>query len=318
VQQAVNHARHAISVKPLWSWGHVRVGAALLQQGDVAAAAASLALAVHLDPTNEAAVALAARAKAEVERTLDPLDAFCAVEVDSAFQRDLAEAQATAKRERESGAFAKSKRLKTGVIDSDDDEFEMTISSRAHCYICKQYGHSKKDCPLAKCQYCHAIGHQKKDCTLFSEAITAATEEEKKARRKQGYEKKKLKKKEEWTAQLRDQAGVDGFEALYRVLGLPERRLATAAEIKKAYHRRSLMFHPDKHPNDRDEAHDRFLEIKAAYELLIEGMQSGGKGFKGGAVFSAGELTDAAAAQALQEKVNSLADKVKKNSAWAG
>jgi hypothetical protein len=77
------------------------------------------------------------------------------------------------------------------------------------------------------------------------------------------------------------------------------------------------MFHPDKHPEDPDGARERFVEVKAAYELLCEGMETGGKGMQG-AVFSAGELTDAAAAQALQDKVKALADKVKTSAAWAG
>ena len=102
-----------------------------------------------------------------------------------------------------------------------------------------------------------------------------------------------------------------------QVLGLPERKLATASEIKKAYHKRSLAYHPDKHPDDPDGAKERFLEIKAAYELLLEGMETGGAGL-GGAVFSAGELTDAAAASALQEKVKALEKKVKASAAWSG
>ena len=170
---------------------------------------------------------------------------------------------------------------------------------------------------MGKCQYCHEIGHRKHECPLFTAALGNAAEAEKKARRKQGYEKKRAKRKEEWTAMLREKTGVDGFAALYRVLGLPERKLSTAGEIKKAYHKRSLQYHPDKHPDDREAAHERFLEIKAAYELLLEGMETGGKGMNG-AVFSAGELTDAAAATALQDKVNALAEKVKTSSAWAG
>ena len=46
-------------------------------------------------------------------------------------------------------------------------------------------------------------------------------------------------------------------------------------------------------------------------------METGGNGM-GGAVFSAGELTDAAAATALQEKVKALSEKVKNSSAWSG
>ncbi|KAH8093539.1 hypothetical protein JL720_4677 [Aureococcus anophagefferens] len=155
--------------------------------------------------------------------------------------------------------------------NAHDDEGELlNINSRAHCYICKQWGHSKRDCPMAKCQYCHEIGHRKHECPLFTAALGNAAEAEKKARRKQGYEKKRAKRKEEWTAMLREKTGVDS-RALYRVLGLPERKLSTAGEIKKAYHKRSLQYHPDKHPDDREAAHERFLEIKAAYELLLEG-----------------------------------------------
>ena len=50
-----------------------------------------------------------------------------------------------------SGAYGKGKRK---LEDESDDEGELlNVNSRAHCYICKQWGHSKKDCPLARCQY---------------------------------------------------------------------------------------------------------------------------------------------------------------------
>ena len=66
----------------------------------------------------------------------------------------------------------------------------------------------------------------------------------------------------------------------------------------------------------------RFLEVKAAYELLLEGMETGGEGM-GGAVFKAGELTAdmsqaATAAAELQERVNKLKDKVDNSGAWQG
>mmetsp|Transcript_27959 Transcript_27959/g.83787 ORF Transcript_27959/g.83787 Transcript_27959/m.83787 type:complete len:647 (-) Transcript_27959:23-1963(-) len=314
LEEAVRHGQYAARLKPEWAWGHYRLGAAHFQRGDVGAAAASLKLASSLAPDNASFAELAQRAGEAAEALLDPLDAYAA-QAEAEAKKGAIDATAKRAREVKEGRFGQGKKK---LEDDDDDVGELlNVNSRAHCYICKQWGHSKKDCPLARCQYCHEIGHRKADCPLFTTALASAAEEEKRARRKQGYENKKRKRKEEWTAMLREQTGVDGFAALYRVLGLPERKLATAAEIKKAYHKRSLMFHPDKNPDDREGAHERFQEVKAAYELLVEGMETGGAGMKG-AVFSAGELTDAAAATALQEKVNALAEKVGKSSAWSG
>ena len=274
-EEAARHARHCCALKPDWGWGHYRLGCAYFHLGKVQEAASALGLAASLDEGNAQFSDFAARAAEAAAALLDPLDAFTANnEAEAA--RDLVAAADRAKKEQESGAFGSSKRKRL-EDDSDSDSELLNINSRAHCYICKQWGHSKKDCPMARCQYCHEIGHRKADCPLFTAALGNAAEDEKKARRRQGYEKKKLKKKEEWTKMLREQTGVDGFAALYKVLGLPERKLSTAAETKKAYHKRSLIYHPDKHPDSRDEAHERFLEIKAAYELLLEGMETGGK-----------------------------------------
>ena len=83
----------------------------------------------------------------------------------------------------------------------------------------------------------------------------------KRRRRKQGYERK-IKEEGGVDEDAARATGVDGFAALYRVLGLPERKLATASEIR-AYHKRSFAYHPDKHPDDPDGAKE-VLEIKAA------------------------------------------------------
>jgi hypothetical protein len=107
-------------------------------------------------------------------------------------------------------------------------------------------------------------------------------------KKRKGYEAKKAKKAEEVTWELRQKTGVFGFSALYKVLELPERRLATAAEIKKAYHKMSLKWHPDKHPDNQEEAQERFLEIKSAFEVLQEGLRTGS--IEGHAVGSAGAL----------------------------
>jgi molecular chaperone DnaJ len=53
----------------------------------------------------------------------------------------------------------------------------------------------------------------------------------------------------------------------YQVLDVP--RTATEADIKKAFRRLAMKFHPDRNPNDH-EAEDKFKEAKEAYEILCD------------------------------------------------
>lgn len=53
----------------------------------------------------------------------------------------------------------------------------------------------------------------------------------------------------------------------YYFLGVKEN--ASEEDIKKAYRKLSLKYHPDKNPND-DYFESRFMEIKEAYEMLID------------------------------------------------
>ncbi len=86
----------------------------------------------------------------------------------------------------------------------------------------------------------------------------------------------------------------------YKVLDVP--KTATEAEIKKAYRRLAMKYHPDRNPNDKD-AEERFKEAKEACEVLTDaqkraaydqyghaGVEAAGRGgrsgFAGGDAFS--------------------------------
>ena len=53
----------------------------------------------------------------------------------------------------------------------------------------------------------------------------------------------------------------------YEILGVE--RTATDVEIKKAYRKLALQYHPDKNPDDK-EAAEKFIEAAESYEVLSE------------------------------------------------
>ncbi|QIA07325.1 molecular chaperone DnaJ [Draconibacterium halophilum] len=80
----------------------------------------------------------------------------------------------------------------------------------------------------------------------------------------------------------------------YKVLGVSKD--ASAEEVKKAYRKKAIQYHPDKNPDDK-EAEDKFKEAAEAYEVLSNpekkqrydqyghagmGGAAGGGGFSGG------------------------------------
>ena len=88
----------------------------------------------------------------------------------------------------------------------------------------------------------------------------------------------------------------------YKVLDVP--RSATEAEIKKAYRRLAMKFHPDRNPNDRD-AEESFKEAKEASEVLTDphkraaydqyghaGVEAAGRGGGGRGGFGADTFSD--------------------------
>ena len=54
----------------------------------------------------------------------------------------------------------------------------------------------------------------------------------------------------------------------YEILGVEP--TSTATEVRKAYLKQSLKYHPDKNPDNSEEAKAKFVEIGAAYETLSD------------------------------------------------
>ena len=79
----------------------------------------------------------------------------------------------------------------------------------------------------------------------------------------------------------------------YDILGVSKN--ATTAEIKKAYRKKAIEFHPDKNPDDAN-AEAKFKEAAEAYEILSDENkkarydQFGHQAFEGGGGFGGGGM----------------------------
>ena len=108
--------------------------------------------------------------------------------------------------------------------------------AKKHCYICKQRGHTKGECPNALCHHCGERGHRKgPECPVWQQEAAADAAAAKARKRTAQYAAKKARRKEELLWELRRQTGVFGFERLYALLGIvPPNRLASEAVLRKA------------------------------------------------------------------------------------
>ena len=72
----------------------------------------------------------------------------------------------------------------------------------------------------------------------------------------------------------------------YDILGVSKG--ASADEIKKAYRKQALEWHPDRHKDDKEAAEKRFKEINEAYQILSDPQKKSAYDQFGHAAFTPG------------------------------
>lgn len=74
----------------------------------------------------------------------------------------------------------------------------------------------------------------------------------------------------------------------YDILGIGKN--ASAAEIKKAYRKQALDWHPDRHKDDKETAERRFKEVNEAYQILSDPQKKSAYDQFGHAAFAPGGM----------------------------
>lgn len=72
----------------------------------------------------------------------------------------------------------------------------------------------------------------------------------------------------------------------YDILGVDKK--SSAEEIKKAYRKKALEWHPDRHKDDKEEAERKFKEINEAYQILSDPQKKSAYDQFGHSAFSPG------------------------------
>jgi len=251
------------------------------------------------------------------EEEVDPLEAFMAANNKKA-KKDLSKAKKAELEDKQAVLQGKelTHKAERGRMDHEEESVKDAMQAYKHelkvtevCMNCEEKGHNARDCPKIICAVCKEVGHKRAQCPTYTKQLKEEAKIKKIEKQKHA---KKMRKAAEWNEEMRKRSGVDGFAALYKVLGLDTRRLASLQSIKDAYKKMSLIWHPDKNPNNLEVANQKFLKIKAAYEILEEGIRTGGKGMKG-AVYSSGDLMSPEdAAKAVAEAAAKAAALAKK------
>jgi hypothetical protein len=159
------------------------------------------------DPPPAAAAASTARMAQPQQRPAeeeeDPLDAFMKTQV-------LEQAKKEAER---AAAHQVAWRAQYGHKDVQiTDAIEPDNDPNKHCYVCKKWGHTKKDCPNKRCRFCGQEGHFSEECEEKDRKIGAQFDKDKERKRQKAYAAKKAKKRAEWESQLRAKTGIEGYE----------------------------------------------------------------------------------------------------------
>jgi hypothetical protein len=58
-----------------------------------------------------------------------------------------------------------------------EDPSNQVNPNALHCYVCKQRGHTKKDCPVSRCFVCWGVGHKKDDCPQWIQQVSRSVEQ---------------------------------------------------------------------------------------------------------------------------------------------